>query len=214
MSDSAIKRISLEAASKDELAAFVKQQASHIKTLEAKCVTLIEHYKRVQGERKELLEKYNSAAQTAEESQGKLETLPMLQNLCRTLEEKARTLEEERNAAALDGEAKQKLLDELRAGGAVGAGVVVVPVSADDGNTVAKSEHAALLTKVEELEEGKKALQATCVELQAKEQEHLKAKKDAEETAVVAKMELQAALLEKSKQDSSASNLLLLEKEK
>ena len=115
VSESAVKRISLDAASKEELSAFVKQQAAHIKTLESKCVTLIEHYKKVQGERKELLDKYNHASQAAEEAQVRLETLPDLQNLCRSLEEKARTLEEERNAIALDGEAKQQLLAKLQA---------------------------------------------------------------------------------------------------
>ncbi len=87
--------------------------AAHIKTLETKCVTLIEHYKKVQGERKELLDKFNTVAQQAEEAQEKLVTLPQLQQLCRQLEEKLRRVEDERNAAALDGEAKQRLLSQL-----------------------------------------------------------------------------------------------------
>jgi chromosome segregation ATPase len=78
-----------------------------------KCVTLIEHYKKVQSERKELLDKFNAAATAAEEAQEKLGMLPDLQNLCRSLEEKARRMEDERNAAALDGEAKQRLLSQL-----------------------------------------------------------------------------------------------------
>ncbi len=80
-------------------------------------MTLIEHYKKVQAERKELLDKFNSASLAAEEAQERLSTLPDLQNLCRSLEEKARRAEDERNAALLAGEAKQKLLDAAQANG-------------------------------------------------------------------------------------------------
>ena len=57
----------------------------------------------MQAERKELLERFNHVSQTAEEATVRLESLPELQNLCRRLEE-------ERNAAILDNEAKNKLL--------------------------------------------------------------------------------------------------------
>ncbi len=87
--------------------------ATHIKTLESKCVTLIEHYKKVQAERKELLEKFNGASEAAEVAQTKLQTLSALQDLCRGLEERARKAEDERNATALDREAQRRLVDDL-----------------------------------------------------------------------------------------------------
>jgi hypothetical protein len=132
--------------------------AAHIKTLETKCVTLIEHYKKVQGERKELLDKFNSASLAAEEAQERLATLPDLQNLCRSLEEKARRAEDERNAAILAGEAKQKLLEAAQASGG-GSSEAVTRLQEENARLVGEVKRSleALSSKGEELAQEQKA---------------------------------------------------------
>jgi hypothetical protein len=114
--------------------------------------------------------KFNKMSEEAEVAQTKLQSMSALQDLCRGLEERARKAEEERNAAALDCEAKKKLLsdmekdvEQLRVSAAAASAVRAVTPEIE----TKRADDAALLGELE-------SLRAACASLQERDQENEK----------------------------------------